>query len=106
LEKSHILSALARLRIVGGLEGVSFLVLLAIAMPMKYLAGRPEAVQVVGWMHGVLFVLYVAAVGDVWWRARWPVARVFGALVASVLPFGTFVFDRSLRRETAALRPT
>ena len=53
---------IGRLRLVGILEGISFLVLLGIAMPLKYLAGQPEAVKVVGWAHGALFVLYVGAV--------------------------------------------
>ena len=91
--------ALNRLRLIGILEGISYLVLLGIAMPLKYLAGRPEAVQVVGWIHGGLFVLFVAAVGDVWRRARWPLSRVAGALVAADLPFGTFVLDKRLRAD-------
>ena len=89
---------IGRLRVVGTLEGISFLVLLGIAMPLKYLAGFPEAVQVVGWVHGLLFMLFVAVVADAraagqldWWQT-------LGALVASVLPFGPFVFDARLRR--------
>jgi integral membrane protein len=93
---------LDRLRLVGMMEGASFLVLLGIAMPLKYLAGYPQAVSVVGMIHGVLFVLYVAAVLGVSVSMRWPLRRVFAALVASVLPFGPFVFDAHLRRVSAA----
>ncbi|HTO03360.1 MAG TPA: DUF3817 domain-containing protein, partial [Opitutus sp.] len=52
----HILKTpLSRLRFIGWWEGVSFLVLLGIAMPLKYLAGEPAAVRVVGMAHGILF---------------------------------------------------
>jgi integral membrane protein len=93
---------LDRLRLVGMMEGASFLVLLGIAMPLKYLAGQPQAVRVVGMLHGLLFVLYVAAVLGVSVALRWPLRRVLAALVASVLPFGPFVFDAHLRRVSAA----
>jgi integral membrane protein len=93
---------LARLRVIGMMEGASFLILLGIAMPLKYLAGLPLAVRVVGSLHGLLFVLYVAAVLGVGVSMRWPVRRVLAALVAAVVPFGPFVFDAHLRRVTAA----
>lgn len=86
---------------VGMMEGTSFLVLLGIAMPLKYLAGYPQAVRVVGMLHGVLFLMFLAAVLQVSVSMRWPVRRVFAALVASVLPFGPFVFDAHLRRVSA-----
>jgi integral membrane protein len=90
---------LQRLRLVGALEGVSFLVLLGIAMPLKYLAGVPEAVRVVGMIHGLLFILFGALVVDTARTRSWPMSRVAGAFAASVVPFGTFALDRSLRRE-------
>lgn len=89
---------IGRLRILGMLEGASFLILLGIAMPLKYLAGRPEMVRVVGMAHGVLFLLFVAAVLRVAMEMRWPLARVAAALAASVLPFGPFVLDARLLR--------
>ena len=95
---------LDRLRLVGILEGASFLLLLGVAMPLKYLAGQPEMVRVVGSAHGLLFVLFVAAVADVSVRMRWPLRRIAAALVASVVPFGPFVFDAHLRRTTAGVR--
>ena len=91
--------SLNRLRLVGGLEGISYLVLLGIAMPLKYLAGLPEMVRVVGWVHGLLFVLFIAAVAQTARMIRWPLSRVLGALAASVIPFGTFVLDARLRRD-------
>ena len=90
---------IGRLRLVGIIEGISYLILLAIAMPLKYLAGMPEVVKVVGWAHGVLFMLYLLAVLQVWIGRRWPFSRAVLAFVASLLPFGTFIFDKSLRRE-------
>jgi integral membrane protein len=85
------------------LEGVSFLVLLGIAMPLKYLAGKPWMVSVVGAAHGLLFLLFVAAVFQVAFTHRWPLMRVIGALAASVVPFGPFVLDAHLRREADAV---
>lgn len=92
---------LARLRLLGMLEGVSFLVLLGIAMPLKYLAGQPQAVRIVGSAHGLLFVLFVAAVLHAAVEMRWPLRRIVAALAAAVLPFGPFVFDAHLRRTSA-----
>ena len=93
---------IGRLRAIAFIEGVSYLVLLCVAMPLKYFAGLPSAVKTVGWIHGVLFVLYLLAVAEVAIRHRWPPARVLGALVASLIPFGTFVLDKQLRREEQA----
>lgn len=96
---------IGRLRIIAFIEGISFLVLLCIAMPLKYFAGLPAAVKTVGWIHGALFVLYLLAVAEVTIKRRWSLLRVLGALVASLIPFGTFVLDKSLRREERA-RPS
>lgn len=102
MKRSISISPLERLRLVGIAEGISYVLLLFVAMPLKYLAGQPEAVQVVGWAHGVLFIAFVAAVGHVWLVERWSFGRVSWALIASLLPFGTFVLDAQLRRERQA----
>ncbi|MEW9669329.1 DUF3817 domain-containing protein [Ammoniphilus sp. 3BR4] len=88
---------IGRLRAIGLIEGVSFLLLLGIAMPLKYIAGIPEAVRVVGAIHGLLFVLYIMAVAHVTYRFRWSIAKVIGAVAASLVPFGNFILDRKLR---------
>ena len=80
-------------------EGVSFLTLLSIAMPMKYFMGIPEVVRVVGAIHGGLFLLYVGLLAMLHVRQRWSVMFSLSALVASVIPFGTFVLDKHLREK-------
>jgi len=87
------------LRWAGWAEGVSFLLLLGVAIPLKYLAGRPEAVRAVGAAHGGLFVIYVVLVLIAARRHSWPGRRVGTALAAAFLPFGPFWFDARLRRE-------
>jgi integral membrane protein len=89
---------IGRLRVIAFIEGISFLLLLGVAMPLKYFAGMPEAVKTTGWIHGVLFMLYLFAVAEVTVRRRLSFALAFGALVASLIPFGTFVLDAHLRR--------
>ena len=89
---------LGRFRLVGILEGVSFLLLLFVAMPLKYVADLPEPVAIVGAVHGFLFVLYLAAAVYMVFAAGWRLPRLLGAVLAAVLPFGPFVFERSLRR--------
>lgn len=95
------MTALSQLRTVALLEGTSFLLLLFIAMPIKYLAGFPVAVRVVGTVHGLLFLLFLAALYSAATQRGWPFRRTALAFVSSIVPFGTFVFDRSLRREIA-----
>jgi integral membrane protein len=90
--------ALRAFRWVGYAEGTSFLILLGIAMPIKYLAHVPEVVLVVGWAHGLLFMLYILAAVRAWVVCKWPFKLLFWAGIASILPFGPFVFDRWLRR--------
>ena len=91
-------TALGRLRVIGFLEGVSFLVLLLVAMPLKYFAGWPLAVRVVGMAHGILFLLYVWAAGQAAAEYSWPWKRTAAVLVASVLPAGPFIVDAKLLR--------
>lgn len=100
------MTALRHLRLVAFLEGTSFLVLLFVAMPLKYLAGLPLAVRIVGTVHGVLFLVFLAALYRAGKERRWPYGRLLIAFVASIVPFGTFMFDRSLRREIAELTPS
>jgi integral membrane protein len=80
-------------------EGCSFLILLCIAMPMKYFMGMPEVVRVVGAIHGGLFLLYVGLLTAIHFRQRWSVMFSLYAFVASIIPFGTFILDKHLREK-------
>lgn len=90
--------AIDQLRLVGKIEAVSFLVLLGVAMPLKYLAGMPLAVKAVGWAHGVLFIWFCIALGRAKVRAALPLAQALGVFIAALVPFGPFVIDRRLER--------
>lgn len=87
-----------RFRSVAIAEGISFLVLLLIAMPLKYVWHYPMPVKVVGWAHGVLFIWYWVAAIPLFTKLKWDVERVIGLGLASVLPFGTFVVERKWLR--------
>ena len=88
-----IKSALGRLRIIAFLEGVSYLVLLGIAMPLKYMADLPQAVRVVGMAHGVLFVLFVLLLIQVATEKSWSFKKSALSFISSLVPFGTFYAD-------------
>ena len=96
-------SAVGRLRAVGMVEAVSFLLLLGVAMPLKYFAGMPVAVKIAGWIHGLLFIAFglclLVAHGERRWSMRWSAL----VLVAALLPFGPFVIDRRLKLEQSEL---
>ena len=89
-------------RTIAIIEGVSFLVLLGIAMPLKYMADLPMAVKAVGWIHGILFIWYWVAAVPLFTRLKWDPERVIGLGLASILPFGTFVMERKWLRESGA----
>lgn len=87
-------SPIARFRWIARIEGISFIVLLFIAMPLKYGFGWPYAVSYVGWAHGVLFVAYGISLLEVWHNQSWPFFRAALAGLMSLLPFGTFWFEK------------
>lgn len=91
-----------RFRRVALAEGVSLLLLLFVAMPLKYGLGMPLAVRIVGSLHGALFLWYVYEAVDLRLTKAWSTGRLALAMVASSLPFATFWFDARLRRELAA----
>lgn len=81
------------------IEGLSFLVLLLIAMPLKYYWGHPEAVSVVGMIHGILFIAYVALALMAAQRQGWPETFLLGVIVAGMLPFGFLFVEWRLRKD-------
>ena len=82
-----------RFRTVAIAEGISFLLLLFVAMPLKYLADMPLAVKYTGWAHGVLFIAYWVTAVPLFTKLKWDPERIVGVGLASVLPFGTFVLE-------------
>lgn len=100
--KKLLTTKAGRLRIVGFLEGVSLLLLVFIAVPMKYLGNDPSGSALLGPVHGVLFLLFVfntlsLGVEQGWrfWDTTWKV------LLACIVPFGTFYIDRKIFRHLA-----
>ena len=94
---------LHRFRMVGFAEGISFLVLLLIAMPLKYLMNIPEAVKVMGWIHGALFVSFIYFAFEIMGALNKNFIWFLKAFVAAFIPLGTFIFDRQLKKEAALL---
>jgi integral membrane protein len=97
------LKPLIFLRKTGIAEGISFLVLLLIAMPLKYAFDLPLAVKYVGWAHGLLFVVYIALAFYAKEVYNWPFKKFFFACVAAFVPLGTFIFDKQLKKEEQLL---
>jgi integral membrane protein len=97
-------TSIGRLRAIGLVEGVSFLLLLGVAMPLKYFAGIPQAVTIVGWLHGLLFIAFCIALTQAHQDAKWSAWRSATVVIAALLPFGPFVIDKKLREQDNALR--
>ncbi|MDZ4815812.1 MAG: DUF3817 domain-containing protein [Verrucomicrobiota bacterium] len=89
--------AIDRLRYVGMMEGISFLILVGVAMPLKYAFHYPAAVKYVGWAHGVLFILFCVVLLHTTFALRLRPRTYIAAFIASLIPFGPFLIDRSLR---------
>jgi integral membrane protein len=96
----------AVLRALSLAEGVSFLVLLGIAMPLKYWAGLPLAVRLAGSVHGALFLVFCWALVRATLAARWPWSRAGLVLVAALVPFAPLWLDRHLRGWAADYTPS
>jgi len=89
------------LRLLGNIEGISYLLLLGIAMPMKYFFGFPMAVKIVGMAHGVLFIAYCILLALQMRANKWNLLFGIYLFVATLIPFGTFATDRKLSKISA-----
>ena len=88
-------------RITAILEGISYLALFAISMPLKYLAEIPEPNVYIGYAHGFLFVAYIVLAIMFWMEQKWNVKRLAILIIASLLPFGTFYIDKKYLKSSA-----
>lgn len=93
------MSSIGRLRLLGAIEGISMLLLVFVAMPLKYMAGQPEMVRIVGSIHGGLFILLVLYALYVGFERGWSFWKVtFWVLAGSIFPFGPFLVDHKILR--------
>lgn len=92
---------LGQLRLLAFLEGVSYLLLFLVTMPLKYWAGIHSPNQIIGKAHGVLFIMYCIWVLLGAKEYKWNIKTIILALVASLIPFGTFIADAKIFRKEA-----
>lgn len=86
------------------LEGISYLALFAVTMPLKYMADLPMPNKYVGYAHGVLFIAYILLALVFCFQKKWPVKRAIILLIASLLPFATFYVDSKYLKPLAAVK--
>jgi len=86
-----------RLRLLGYAEAFSWLLLLFVAMPLKYVWNKPLMVTYIGWVHGILFILYCIHLPVAQRLLKWPFKKLFTGGVAAILPFGTLWFDKRIK---------
>ena len=91
-------AALKSLNIIGYLEGTSFLLLLCIAMPLKYMLDIPEGVKYIGMAHGILFITYIIILIGSAIKMKMPLWAIPAGVLGSLLPFGPFIFDHLLKK--------
>ncbi len=99
MTENSLKTPLGRLLKVGVAEGFSFLVLLFIAMPLKYILDMPTPVRMVGMLHGVLFVAYAIALLQAKMAYQWSIKKTFIAFFLSFLPFGTFFLKKIVSKK-------
>lgn len=88
-----------RFRMIGIAEGISFLVLLLIAMPLKYIFHLPEAVKFIGWVHGILFITFLYFAFEVMGNCNKNFTWFLKCFLAAIIPLGTFFWDKQLKND-------
>ena len=95
-------SSLGRFRLLAVLVGIGLLVLVLVAMPLRYLADYPHFSEYFSPVHGLLYMLYLVATVDLGRRVGWSALRMLGVMLAGTVPFLSFVVERRVAREAAA----
>lgn len=90
-------TALGRFRSISAIEGLSYLLLVFIAMPIKYIGGEPYPVKIFGMMHGVLFIIFMLSLFEAKRKESWDVGFIFQLFVLSLIPFGAFLIEKRVK---------
>ena len=90
-------SALGRFRIISAIEGLSYLLLMFIAMPIKYIGENPYPVKVLGMIHGVLFIIFMISLFEAKIKQKWDTGFMFQLFVLSLIPFGVFIIEKKVK---------
>ena len=96
--------SIGRLRIISITEALSYLLLLGIAMPLKYLWDEPTAVRVLGMIHGVLFCIFCVALLDAKLTQKWKLKPPFWIFMASLVPFAPIWVELWLKKQTPVIK--
>lgn len=88
---------LSRLRMTSLTEATSYMLLLLVAMPLKYMGGIALGVQVLGMIHGVLFLILIWLLVRAWFETSWPKSRIWLLALASLVPLLPYFLDRRVR---------
>lgn len=94
-------TALGRFRVISAIEGLSYLLLVFIAMPIKYLGDNPLYVKIFGMAHGVLFIIFMISLFEVKTRDKWDTGFMFQIFVLSLIPFGAFIIENRVKPKEA-----
>jgi integral membrane protein len=89
-------------KVVAIAEGISFLILLLIAMPLKYIAHYQKPVKIAGMAHGILFITFLILALEVGGKLKKNFGWFVKAFIAAIIPFGAFVFEKQFQREMVA----
>lgn len=101
---SRTTKSLTRYRVMAWITGAMLLVLVLVAMPLKYWGDDTRLIAIVGPVHGFLYIIYIITVLDLATRRRWPLLRTLAVMLAGVIPFATFYAEhRVVVTERAAL---
>ncbi len=90
-------SALKRFRIISAIEGLSYFILVFIAMPIKYMEDNPYYVKIFGMAHGVLFILFMISLFETKIKEKWDKGFMFQLFVLSLIPFGAFIIEKIVK---------
>lgn len=94
--------ALTRYRVMAYVVGVWLILLVLVAMPLKYFADSPTMVEIVGPVHGFLYMIYLVTAVDLAFRARWSPVKTVLVMLAGTVPFVSFVAERRVTADAAA----
>jgi len=83
--------------LINTIEGYSYLALLFVAMPLKYLLDIAIAVKIVGMIHGILFIIFCILLAIAWQETKWSIKESILFFIASLIPFGTFFTKNKIK---------